>query len=188
MTPKEEKRMFTARPLSVRGIRIFVFCLILLMGYLGYYFVLQPTREKIIDLENKIIVSEKRLRKNLGLSKQKAQIDANYGQYASLLKQNVSDDQQEALINAEIAAVANQVQLRISDIKPKKVRPVDFYNNFSVSLSLDGELKTILHFLYLLQNAPHLFAIDEVYIEKGTLRSAQVKCRLSLSKALIPQD
>ena len=188
MTPKDERKMVMARPLSVREIRIFGLCLILVIGYVSYQFVLRPTKEKILDLENKIIVNEKRLRKNLGLFKQKTQIDANYSQYASLLKQNVSDDQQEALINAEIAAVANQVQLRISDIKPKKVRPVDFYNNFSVSLSLDGELKTILHFLYLLQNAPHLFAIDEVYIEKGTLRSAQVKCRLSLSKALIPQN
>ncbi len=98
MTAKEDKKMIVTRPLSMREVRIFVLCLVLVIGYVSYQFVLQPTKESIIDLENKITVSEKRLRKNLGLSKQKAQIDANYSQYASLLKQNVSNEQQMALI------------------------------------------------------------------------------------------
>ncbi len=183
---QDEKRTALIRSLSAREMRIFVFCLTLIVGSAGYHFILRPLKENIVDLENKIIVHEKRLRKNLGLVKQKASIDTNYSQYAALLKQNASQEQQMALIIDEIGAVANQVQLRVSDIKPKKVRPVDFYNNFTVSLSVEGELKTILHFLYILQSSPHLFAIDELYIEKGTMRSVQVRCRLSLSKALVP--
>ena len=188
MTPKqEEKKLWGTHFFTPGGMRLLIFCLLVLMGYVSYHFVVRPIKEKIIDLENKIAVSEKRLRKNLGLSQQRSHIEANYRQYANLLKQNVSDEQQMAMIVDEIGAVANQIQLRVSDTKPKRVRPVDFYNNFSVSLSIDGELKTILHFLYLLQNSPHLFAIDELYIEKGAMRSAQVRCRLSLSKALIPK-
>ena len=91
-----------------------------------------------------------------------------------------------AAILSEIESVANQIKLRIDDMKPQKIKKVGFQNNFPVSLAVDGTLSSIIQFLYTLQNSPHYFDIDELYFEKGAMRTSQVKCRLILSKTLIP--
>ena len=92
-----------------------------------------------------------------------------------------------ASILSEIESVANEINMGVADMKPKKVKRIDFYNNFSATLTVEGELASIIRFLYVLQNTPHFFTADEVYFERSIMRTTQIKCRLVLSKALIPK-
>ena len=114
-------------------------------------------------------------------------IEEEYQKYAQLLKQKRSNEQERASILSEIESVAARIDLRIADRKPKKVREIDFYNNFSVSLTIEGELGNIIHFLYLLQSDPHQFNVDEVRFEKKSRRRSDIKCYLVLSRNLISQ-
>ena len=40
--------------------------------------------------------------------------------------------------------------------------------------------------IYLLENEPHRFDIDDMRFDKGRARTAQLKCRLTLSRILVP--
>ncbi|HOW35219.1 MAG TPA: type 4a pilus biogenesis protein PilO [Candidatus Omnitrophota bacterium] len=174
------------RRLSKRETRIFIVCLFVIFVFVSYRFIFKPLKEDLAALEEKIEAKETQLKKILKINKRKDSVSKAYEQQIFSLRQKLSDEQEMASILSEIQSVANEIKLGVADMKPKKVKRVDFYNNFSVSLTMDGELVSIVHFLYILQNSPHFFSIDEVYFEKSSIRTAQIKCRLTLSKILIP--
>jgi len=90
-------------------------------------------------------------------------------------------------ILAEIEGVAKELDLTISDLKPKKVKRDDYFNHFSVSLLLNSKFIDILHFLYKLQNPPHMFSVDEIRFDKWSRKNnSTMKTRLVLSKIFIP--
>ena len=174
------------RRLSPREIGIFVVCATVILIYIGYNFVFRSIRGHLESIQDKIKVSEKRLKNSLNVIRKEKAIEKEYAKYLSQFKQATSDEQEMASILSEIESVANDIGLHVSDMKPKKVRRIEFYNQFSATLTIEGDLATILHFLYTLQYTPHLFKVDELYLERGVIRTAQVKSRLILSKVLIP--
>lgn len=174
------------RRLSRRETRIFIVCLFVILVFIGHRFIFKPLKEDLAVLEQKIETSEDQLKRVLKINKKKDSVSKLYEQQIFSLRQKLSDEQEMASILSEIQSVANEIKLGVADMKPKKVKKVDFYNNFSVSLTMDGELVSIVHFLYILQNSPHFFSIDEVYFEKSSMHTALIKCRLTLSKILVP--
>ena len=176
----------TTRRLSRREKSIFIACLLLVFIYTSYHFIFKPLQENTATVKNQIELKEKRLRNNLRIVRKERIVDEEYDQYSSYLKQKASEEQEMAAILSQIESAANEVNIRIADMKPKKVKKVDFYNNFSVTLTIEGELQTIIRFLYTLENIPHLFKIDEIYLERSSIRTTEIKCRLILSKPLIP--
>ena len=174
------------RRLSFREKIILVFCICLLLLYVSTVFIFKPLHEKLLSLRKKISNAERKLENNLAIIPQGKIIDKQYDKYAALLKQQASDEQEMASILSEIESVASQVEMRVSDVKPKRVKNVDFFNHFSVSLSIEGELNSIIRFIYILQNEPYLFRVDEVRFEKRSLRTSKIKCQFVLSRALIP--
>lgn len=175
-----------ARQLSTREKIIFSICVLLAITYMGYHFIFIPLQGSQVTLEDKIRVAQKRLRNNERIMAQEKVVDEEYEKYAAYFQQKSSDEQEIASILSQIEALANDMQLRVADMKPKKVKRMDFYNNFSATLTIEGELAAIIRFLYTLQNMPHLFKADEVYFERSSIRTTQMRCRLILSKALIP--
>lgn len=174
------------RRLSSREKTMALVCLTAVAVYAVYYFVIKPMKEEIDKSEKQIAIAEKRLTKNLSVTRQMKTVDEEYEKYKAPLKQKASDEQEMASILSEIESAAGQLDIRVADMKPKKVKRISFYNQFSVSLTIDGQLETITHFLYILQNSPHFLGVDEIRFEKTTIRSSQVKCSIVLSKSLIP--
>ncbi|MFA5059224.1 MAG: type 4a pilus biogenesis protein PilO [Candidatus Omnitrophota bacterium] len=174
------------RRLTQRETAILVVCILAVSSYVAYSFVFKPFNQGISILEDKIRVVEQQLKKDMALKGKSKEVEKQYEVYSANLKQKESDEKQMASILAEIQSVAGVINVRLADMKPKKVKRVDFYNQFSVSLAIDGQLETIVHFLYILQNAPHFFSADEIYLEKSSVRTSEIKCRLVVSRFLIP--
>ena len=174
------------RHLSQREAKIMVVCIAAVTIYVGYSFVFNPLNAKLIHLDQEIETSEAKLTKYLKIIQRKPMIEEQYHKFSEYLKQESSQEKEMTSILSEIGSIASDIKLPVVDLKPRRVKEVDFYNNFSVSLIVDGEFLTIMQFLHILQNRPHLFGIEEVRLEKGSVRSANIKCRLVLSRALIP--
>ena len=96
-----------------------------------------------------------------------------------------SESASMSAIITEIENVSGEANIRIADLKPQKVRKTGSFNNFSVSLILDGQLTSIMNFVYNLQNQPHLFAVDEMRFDKKSPNSTDLKGYLILSRVLI---
>ncbi len=90
-------------------------------------------------------------------------------------------------ILSEIEETAGQLKLKISDLKPTRVKREEYNNRFSVTLTIDSKLVDIMHFLHLLQQTPHLFQIQEVYFEKSAMQDgSSLRTQLVLEKIYIP--
>ena len=174
------------RHLSSREKSILVFCTLTVLIFIGYKGVAQPLHRQSEILNEKIHSSEQKLKKQFNVLERGKIVDKEYEQYAAVFRQTASDGQIMSSILSEVESVARENGMRIADMKPKKVKRIDFYNNFSVSIAMNGQLVDIVKFLYILQNTPHLFNIEELVIEKSSPRSSTLDCRLVLNRILIP--
>ncbi len=174
------------RSLTKRESLIFTLCLILTGSYGGYFLVYKPLLENLSGMDTRIAISEKKLINNLKIVNKGKSIEGVYEKLVTPFRQKTSDEQAMTSILSEIESVANQTSLRISDMQPKKVKRIDFYNHFSVTLTVEGDMQPVIKFLYTLQNSPHLFKVDEIYLEKSSIKAREVRCRLIVSKPLIP--
>jgi len=171
--------------LSQRETYIFIACVVLVTLYVGYNFVFKPMKGKVTTLTDQIDANQRRLEKNLRTMRQASSVEKKYEQYALPLKQTMSDEAQITALLSEIGAVAQQIQLSIDNMKPNKVKKVDFYNEFSVSLTLNGSLEAVIHFMYLIENAPHHFKVESMRLEKRSPRQAEIRCQLSLKRMFV---
>ena len=175
------------RRLSKREQKIFVLCLLTALIYVGYAKAIKPLQARIDLMDAKITKQNKKIQQNLKTIKKAAALEPTYDQYIKKFKQSGSNEQVMSSILSEIEQVARELDLRISDLKPKRVQSAETHNRFSVSLTIDSEFVDIIHFLYLIQTQPHLFDVDEVQFDKGaSRRSTAVKTQLVLGKNLVP--
>jgi len=175
------------RTLTKRENQILSACVVLLAVYVGYNFVYKSFQEKFDTFEERVEAQKLRLIKNQKLLSKQEILDAQYEQLAQRLRQERSDEQEMTLILSEIESVANQIGMRVTDMKPQRVRKVDFYNQFTINLTTDGQLPAILNFIYLLETKPHHFDILEMRLERSSSGSNQLRSLLTLSRILVPK-
>lgn len=172
--------------LSKREKSIALAVLVLALIFLFYNFILDPAFRKISSLNIKITAQEAKLKKNIKVLSQETRVVEQYKQYADLLRLKTSEEQAMAKLLSEIEAVAQGINIRILDMKPQKIKTMDFYKNFSVVLIIDGQLKDVTRFLYSLQNLPQLIRVDKLQLEKESAYQPELKASLQVSKVLIP--
>lgn len=175
------------RRLSTREQKILVLSLTVAFIYIGYAFLVKPATEKLSDLDQEIAAAQRRLDKSIAEIQKADSLENIWGVYENKFKQPASKEGTMSSILSEIEAVAAQLGIQIANLTPKRVRETEFYNRFSVTLTIDGEFNDILQFLHTLQNEPHLFYVEEIRFDKGTRQQANaVKTSLVLGKTFIP--
>ncbi len=174
------------RHFTKREQNIFIICILVIFSFITYNGFIKPLKGKINLIKGDIESAKIDIHKyNRVLGRSKS-VEAKYSRFLGDFKQNVSNEQVMSALLSEIGVVAGKLNLRISDKKPKKVKEHDYYNHFSVSLTIDSKLVEVVHFLYILQNQPHLFDVEEIRFDKSSRRKDKtLKTRLVLSKILI---
>lgn len=155
--------------------------------FLIYSLILEPLLRKLSNINAQIVVQESKFKKNLKILSQEKKVASQYKQFAELMRLKASDEQEMAKLLSEIESVAQGINIRILDMKPQRIKNIDFYKNFSVALIIDGQLKDITQFLYSLQNLPHLIKVDKLHLEKESAFQPELKASLQVSKDLILQ-
>ena len=175
------------RRMTKREQKIFVFCVIVVIAFGGFQGIYKPLKAKNLELGSKILVLNKRLKKN-SITVQKAKLmNKSYDEFFDKFKQTKTNEQVMSSMIAEIEQVAAEMELIIADIKPKKVKQEEFYNRFSVSLTVNSGFSEIVHFIHQLQDEPHMFTVDQMRFDKASRRrSSTIKSRFILSKILAP--
>ena len=176
-------RRFTKREQS-----IFILCL--LLGFICFmiYGVIKPFNEKKNNLQAETHSKAQLLRKYQRTIQEAKILEQENQARLNNFQQNGSNEQVMSQILSEIERQAGGLGLKISDLKPRRVKKEAYSNRFSVSLSMDSTMEGMLKFLYTLQNEPHLFEVDEFSIDKGMQgQGMTVKVSLVLSKFFIHQ-
>lgn len=175
------------RRLTSREQRVFVVCLLTISIYVGYNGFVKPFHERLSALDRQIAAARLEIQKNQRTVRKAEILEKAYEENLAQYKQTGSSEQVMSGILSEIEESARELNLQISNLKPKRVKNEQYFNQFSVSLTIDSELVDIVHFLYLLQQSPHFFDIEEVHFDKGARRSSSaMKTELVLGKRFIP--
>lgn len=176
----------TRKTFSSREVKIFVIMMTLSTAFGLYRGLYLPLHEKRESIRARILKTQKVLTQQRR-AVQKAKIeDARFEDLLKNFRQVDSDEKVMSAVLSEIEEVANGIGMRIADMKPRKTRSTDFYNQFSVSLALDGPLEDVMRFLYQLESPPHLFYVEEMLLSKISPRGAELRCQLVLSRLMIP--
>ncbi len=173
--------------LSKRERNISMVIALLLFSYAAYSFLFAPLAERLSVLNKEIAAKELKLKKNKKILGREQVVTADYQKYEKYLRQGSSDEQEMASVLSEIEAVAHSVNIRINDMKPRKVKKIDFYNSFAVEVESEGKLLEIVKFIYQLQSPPHLLKAEKVRLERQASSAASLKGYLLVTKILIPQ-
>jgi len=175
-----------SRRFTSREKRFFVICIFLILTYTGYNNIFLPLKEYKGSLETRIRVKEKLLKKHLRVVAKGKSYREKYNKFIKQFKQVDSDEKIMSMVLSEIEQVAGDVELSITQMKPQRVKKEDFFNHFSVSLSFNAPLSKVTEFLYNLQGNEHFFSVDEIRLDKFSPRHADLRCKLVVSKILVP--
>ncbi|MFC1593923.1 type 4a pilus biogenesis protein PilO [Candidatus Omnitrophota bacterium] len=159
---------------------VFVLCIVL------YTFVIEPLVTRFQDMRQKITVKELKVRKNLKILKNKDNIEAEYQKFADYMKQKTSDEQEMATLLSDVESAAQKLDIRITDMKPRKTKMVDFYKTLAVELEAEGQLEQITEFIHAVQNLPYLLSVDRLRLERRSARKQTLRSHLLIGKILIP--
>ncbi len=174
------------RPLSIREKQILVVCLGTILVYFFYNLGYKHLKDLSGDIRQEAIANEKLLKKNLRVIQRWKTLSPEYESYFQMFQQKAGEGEEMSAIISQIESIANQLNIRLSEIKPRKVKNADFYNVFPVNLTLECNLQQISEILYILQTPPYLFDIEEFHLEKRSSQELLLQARLVVSRTLIP--
>ena len=176
-------KQFTPREQS-----ILIVSTIIISVYL-FYSVLYRPWITMLDGYNQEKEKDRRiLTKNSKVILKAEGITKTYDQYFNLFQQKKSDEEQMSGIISQLEAIATEMHLRFSEIKPRKVKKAEFYNIFSVSLAMEGNFPTVVEFIYRLQTQPYLFNVEEIHLEKNVPQDNSLQAGLVISRKLISEN
>ncbi|HOX54024.1 MAG: type 4a pilus biogenesis protein PilO [Candidatus Omnitrophica bacterium] len=174
------------RSLSPREKIILSICALLILAYFGVNFIFEPIKAKIDELNNQIGIAELKLKKSNKIIGYQESVEDNFKKYADLIKQKSSDEQEMSALLSEIEAITKDIKISISDMKPSRVRAIDFYKKFSVELEAEGLLEDLTKFIHTLQSQPHFLKIERMRLERRSMRTNTLRTSILISRIRVP--
>lgn len=158
----------------------------LIGGYLLVNVLIKPLSRQTLSLDDKIASSLRELEKAKAVIREAEVAGPEYERYSTSFRQDGTDEATMAVIIAGIEKTAAEIDLRISDLKPRQVRRDGRFNVFAVALTFDAPLEKITGFLDLLQGKPGYFAIDDMELARqGGKGKTDLRGNVTLTKILI---
>lgn len=172
--------------LSRREKRLLYLTITVLAVWILHGFVLNPLITGWKELEDKIEEKSLKLDKSRKILNFKEKIQGEYENYASSVRMQGSEEEEMAKFLTEIESIARASSVHISDIKPRPVKNAGFYETYLVELEAEGDINQISKFIYDIQVSPQLLKIDKYSIGTKGAGTNLLKCRVIVSKILIP--
>lgn len=171
-----------------RGKIILYMATLLAGGYLIYNFVVIPINLTFERLNKTIKTKEIKLRKDLKVVGEKRKVEAEYRKHSEELRQKKTDQEELTSLLSNIEAVAQELPISITDMKPRAIKEMDFHKRLAVDIEIEANMDEITEFIYNLQNRPYLLKIERLRIKSKSRRksSSKLKGYLLVSKILIP--
>lgn len=172
--------------LSRRERGILYLAIIVIIGVLSYITVIEPLWKRWQDLNNSISSKEIKLLKNLKILAQRDIIARLYDKYAENIRMKGSVEEETAVILREIENIARTSNIYITDIKPQKVKDMEFYKEYYVELESEGDISGLARFIYELQNSKQILKVKYLRLNPKGEAADVLKGYMVVTKILIP--
>jgi len=157
--------------------------LVLIFGV--YQFVLKPVQEGSMNIDDRLLLDHIQLVKANQLLAKKVVIDARYMNLVDSIGVVDSEEAQMPGIVAKIEGAAREANVHIANIQPQKSTDQGDVTFLSVELEIDGQWLDIVHFLYLIQQPPNFYFINELNLEKYSGAINSLRGRVVISRMFL---
>lgn len=173
--------MFLSRMSQKEKIGIFLAGIVVFFALLDRL-VIAPVSDRLLEIERQIKMSEKQLDIGMRNISQKESITREYQKYARYLKNSGSDEEQAAVMLSEIEDLARRSNMNLVDIKPQQPKNIDFYKEYSIEIEAEGEMESIINFLWKLNSSVQLLRVERLRLNLKEKGSAVVKASIFITK------
>jgi Tfp pilus assembly protein PilO len=170
------------RKLNRRETIILVITLGLIVFFTAYQFVFKPVHKGSTDINDQLRLDRGELVKVNQLLGQKDLIEARYKNLVAIIGAQDSEEAQMPAIISKIETAAREGNVHIANIQPQKSVTQKEVKFLTVELEIDGQWLDIVHFLYLLQEKPNLYFINELNLEKYSGAVSSLRGRIVISR------
>jgi len=168
--------------LNSREIIILIITLVLVIFFIAYQLVVKPLGEGSLDINHRLRMDRDQLIKASRMKAQKAQIEARYKNLVDLIGVADSEEAQMPAIVSKIEASARDSNIHIANIQPQKTITQKEARFLAVEVEVDGAWLDIVQFLYLLQQKPNYYFINELNLEKYSDATNSLRGRIVVSR------
>ena len=147
--------------------------------------VYQPVLDRILDLDQQIVVQENLLRKNLRFLAVREAVQTRYADYAAYAVTSGFDEEEIAgLLNA-IEGVARNVGLSLINMKPKPVVKTELGKLYPVEADVETNMAQLIKFIHGLYNSKYILGVKKMNLAPKGKKSDQIKGYLLIYKTVI---
>lgn len=171
---------------SSREKLLFYSGMLVIVGIIAYIVIIEPIWTEWQDLNKTIFTKQAQLLKNLKILSQKEQIARLYDKYAENIKMKGSVEEETAVILREIENIARSSKTYITDIKPHKVKDMEFYKEYYIELEADGNITNLAKFIYGLQSSEQILKVRHLRLNAKAGGGDVLKAYMIITKILIP--
>jgi Tfp pilus assembly protein PilO len=173
------------RKLNSREIFILAITLALILVFSVDEWVVKPMHEASMDINDQLVTDRVKLIKARQLVAQKGPIEARYRHWVDLIGTVDSEEAQVPAIVAKIETAARESSIHIGNIQPQKMIAQKEVRFLGVELEIDGKWLDIVEFIYLLQQRPGFYFIDEFNLEKDSNTTDSLRGRIVVSRLFL---
>lgn len=177
--------MIVQRPLTSREKKIFLICVSLAFMYALKVWIYAPASGRMKELDAAMETHQVQIAKHARVVRAAADVDQQYNALLPIFQSKGSEGAEISGIVSEIEAAGKQAGLHIVNMQPQKAVAKDFYTQYAVRLTIDGPWNAIVEFLYILQNVPGLFEVQELNLENYSRASDKLKGRITLVRTRV---
>jgi len=169
------------KKLSRRETIILMVTLGMAVVFIVFQSVIKPMSESAVDIDDQIRLTQDHLIKARMMTTVKPQMEARYRHWLEVVGTKASEGSQMTVMVSKIESAARQTGVHISNILPQKAVSEKEVQFFPVELQIDGAWLDIVRLLYLLQQQPNFYFIDELNLEKYSDTANSLRGRVVLS-------
>jgi Tfp pilus assembly protein PilO len=170
------------KKLSSRETQILFITLGLIVFFVVYQFVIKPMHAGSMDINDQIRMDRDQLSKASRLVAERPLVEARYQKLVDLIGVVDSEEAQMPTIVSKIEGAARESNIHIANIQPQKSVAQKEARFLAVELEIDGQWLDIVQFLYLLQQQPNLYFINELNLEKYSGAINSLRGRIVISR------
>ena len=170
------------KKLSPRENIILITTIVLVVIFIAYQLVIKPMYEGTMDVNDQLRLGRVNLIKAHQMLDQKDQIAARYQNLVNLIGGVDSEEAQMPTIVSKIEAAARDSNIHIANIQPQKPLTQKDIRFLQVEIELDGQWLDMVQFLFLLQQPPNFYFINELNLEKYSDTANSLRGRIVISR------
>ncbi|MFH1318911.1 MAG: type 4a pilus biogenesis protein PilO, partial [Candidatus Omnitrophota bacterium] len=148
--------------------------------------VVSPINTRMKQLSQEIKIKEKQLARNLRNLSQKETVSKEYEKYMKYVKKIGSNEEEVARILSAIESLARKSAVYLVDIKPQAPKDIDFYREYVVEVTVEGEMESIVRFLYELNISEQLLRAEKLQINLKEKATSVIKAGIIVTQVLVP--